>query len=204
MVAWLEAAGWLGVAMLLLVLLRPQLRPRLPVRSLTLLGWVLLALYAGFRHAWPVLGLAAVLALVELWRSVRATRTGRGAVFEVLGVDGDDEYLRHVLRVHEADIRTFNPGFVHDPFTDDICYLVLRGDETVGVVLMRDAGHRTAQIVLDYVTPRHRDLSPGESVFGPDGPFRKRGFRRMRVPQGMAAPDYERLGFRRDGDTFLL
>jgi hypothetical protein len=109
-----------------------------------------------------------------------------------------------VLRVHEGDIRRFNPEFVHDPFTDDSAYLVLKGDETVGVVLMRDAGNGTAQVLLDWVTPRHRDLSPGEFVFGPEGPFRQRGFRRVLTPPGMVEPYYERLGFRRDGDAYVL
>lgn len=202
MAAWLEVVGWLGVAVLLLALTQPQV---LRLRLVALGGCVLLALYGGLGQVWPVLGLGVALMAVNLWQVVRLKRAQHDAgAFEVLGVDGDDEYLRHVLRVHEGDIRQFNPGFVHDPFSDDISYLVLKGDETVGVVLMRDAGQRTAELVLDYVTPRYRDLSPGEFIFGPEGPFRRRGFRRVVIPQDMVEPYYERLGFRRDGDTFVL
>ncbi|HET8593609.1 MAG TPA: hypothetical protein VFM07_00065 [Intrasporangium sp.] len=202
MAAWLEAVGWLGVAVLLLALAQPRV---LRLRVVSLVGCVLLATYGALRHVWPVLGLGVVLTLVNLREFVRLKRAQHDATaFEVLGVDGDDEYLRHVLRVHEADIRQFNPEFVHDPFSDDIAYLILRGDETVGVVLMRDAGHRTAQLVLDYVSPRYRDLSPGEFIFGPDGPFRRRGYRRVLIPTDMVEPYYERLGFRRDGDAFVL
>lgn len=202
MVAWREVLGWLGVAVLLLALTQPQV---LRLRVGALVGCLLLGAYGALQHVWPVLGLGVALAVVNVWEVVRLTRDRHDAsAFEVLGVDGDDEYLRHVLRVHEADIRQFNPGFVHDPFTDDICYLVLREDETVGVVLMRDAGHRTAQLVLDYVTPRFRNVSPGEFIFGPEGPFRRRGFRRVLIPPDMVEPYYERLGFRRDGDAFVL
>ena len=123
---------------------------------------------------------------------------------EVLEVGPNDEYLRHVLRVHEADIRRFNPDFVHDPFSGDPSYLVLKGDAMVGVVLMRDLGDGRAQLLLDYVTPPYRDLSPGEFVFGPDGPFRSRGFRRVLMPPGMVDPYYERLGFTKDGDAYVL
>ena len=48
-----------------------------------------------------------------------------------------DEYLRHTLRVHGADILRFNPDFVHDPADDQDAFLVEKGDETVGVVLLR-------------------------------------------------------------------
>ena len=49
---------------------------------------------------------------------------------------------------------------------------------------MRDLGDGRAQLLLDYVTPPYRDLSPGEFVFGPDGPFRSRGFREILTPPG--------------------
>ena len=122
----------------------------------------------------------------------------------MLEVGGDDEFLRHGLRVHETDIRRHNPGFVHDPFTGDPCYLILKEDTAIGVVLMRDLGDGRAQLLLDYVTPPYRDLSPGEFVFGPDGPFRRHGFREILTPPGMVDPYYERLGFRKLGDAYVL
>jgi hypothetical protein len=54
------------------------------------------------------------------------------------------------------------------------------------------------------VTPRHRDVTPGEFVFGPEGPFRRRGFRRVLTPPDMVEPYYESLGFHRDGDAYVL
>ena len=83
-------------------------------------------------------------------------------------------------------------------------FLVQHADETVGVVLVRDAGDGVAQVELDYVTPRFRDFSPGEFVYRRSGLFLDRGFRRVLTPPGMVAPYYERLGFRRDGDAYVL
>ena len=74
-----------------------------------------------------------------------------------------------MLRVHGADILRFNPDFVHDPSeTDQDAFLVQKGDETVGVVLLRTDGE-TADVLLDYVTPRYRDFSPGEFVWRRSG-----------------------------------
>src|SRR5699024_10863153 len=106
------------------------------------------------------------LALVDLWALGRLLRQRHDSgVFTVIEVDPLDEYLRHVLRVHAADIEHFQPGFVWDGAAPGhSAYLVLREDETVGVVLVRDAGGGVAQVELDYVTPRFRDFAPGEFV----------------------------------------
>lgn len=200
--AWLEVVGWVGSAILVWSLLQTQLRR---LRVINLVGCLVLIVYNTVNQVWPMVGLNVVLAginLYYLWRMAQDAHDARA--YEVLEVSGDDEYLRHVLRVHEADVRRYNPGFVHDPFTGDPSFLVLKGDEMVGVVIVRDAGEGTAQIVLDYVTQRYRDLSPGEFVLGADGPFRKRGFRRILTPPGMVEPYYERLGFHREGDAYVL
>lgn len=199
---WLEAVGWIGSAVLVWSLLQTQLHR---LRLINLVGCVVLIGYNLAVGVWPMVGLNVVLAVINVVHLSRMSRQRHdAAAYEVLEVDGDDHYLRHVLRVHEADIRRHNPSFVHDPFTGDPSFLVLKGDATVGVVLMRDLGDGRAQLLLDYVTPPYRDLSPGEFVFGPDGPFRSRGFRRVLTPHDMVDPYYERLGFHKDGDAYVL
>jgi hypothetical protein len=101
-----------------------------------------------------------------------------------------------VLRVHEADIRRYQPDFLWDPAASgNAAFLVQRADETVGVVLVHDAGDGVARVVLDYVTPRFRDFSPGEFVWRRSGVLRDRGFRSVLTPEGMVGPYYARLGF---------
>jgi hypothetical protein len=58
--------------------------------------------------------------------------------------------------------------------------------------------------VLDYVTPRFRDFSPGEFVWRRSRLLRESGFTSVRTPASMVAPYYERVGFRREGDRFAL
>ena len=76
-----------------------------------------------------------------------------------------------------------------------------RGDETVGVVLVRDDGDGVAQVQLDYVTPRYRDFSPGEFVWRRSNVLRERGFHRVVTPADMVGAYYGRLGFERDAET---
>lgn len=199
---WWEVIGWLGSAVIVWSLLQTQLSR---LRVFNLVGAGLLVVYNLVLGVWPMVGLNIVLAGINIWYLVQASRQRHdAAAYQVLEVAGDDTFLRHVLRVHGGDILKFNPTFVHDPFVDDTAYLVLKGDETVGVVVLRDEGEGTARILLDYVTPRYRDLSPGEFVFGPQGPLRSHGVRRVIVPDDMVEPYYERLGLRRDGNTYQL
>lgn len=200
---WLEVLGWVGSAVLVWSLLQTAV---LRLRALNLVGCLVLIVYNGALGIWPMLGLNVVLAVINVihLRRLLSTRHDPQS-YTVLEVGPADEYLRHVLRVHEADVRRFNPGFVYDPGDSErAAFLVQRGDETVGVVLLRDAGHGVAQVELDYVTPRFRDLSPGEFVYRRSGLFTERGFRRVLTPPGMVEPYYERLGFRPEGTSYAL
>lgn len=83
-----------------------------------------------------------------------------------------------------------------------VAFLVVRGDETVGVVLVRRLDEGVGYVELDWVTPRFRDFTPGEFVYRRSGVFAEHGFRRLVAPTGEA--DYlTRVGFRREGDGWV-
>lgn len=199
---WLEALGWIGSAVLVWSLLQTQLSR---LRIINLVGSAVLVVYNALVGVWPMVGLNVVLAAINVWHLTQSTREKHDATaYEVLQVEGDDTFLRHVLRVHGCDILKYNPTFVHEPFGADTAYLVLKGDEVVGVIILREEQASTARILLDYVTPRYRDLSPGEFVLGPQGPLRARGIRRVLVPADMVDPYYAQLGLQRQGGAFVL
>ena len=97
----------------------------------------------------------------------------------------------------------FNPEFVHDPSATHDAFLVQKGDETVGVVLLNEEGD-AAHVLLDYVTPRYRDFSPGEFVWRRSGLLSSRGIRRVVTSPGMVGAYYDRLGFRSEGSSYVL
>lgn len=151
-----------------------------------------------------MVGMNTVLVAINAWFIVRMARERHDEqAFEVLAVTPTDEYLRHTLRVHGADILKFNPGFLYDPSSTQDAFLVQKGDETVGVVLLRESGAR-ADVLLDYVTPRYRDFSPGEFVWRRSGLLTDRGIRYVVTRPGMVGAYYERLGFRRSGEAWRL
>jgi hypothetical protein len=99
-----------------------------------------------------------------------------------------------------------NPGFSGDDAAHtDLGFLILTGAETVGLVLARNAGDRSAQVDLDYVVPRYQGFTLGEFVYRPGGPLAARGYRRVIAPPRMQnAGDYlTDVGFRPEGDAMF-
>ena len=200
---WLEVIGWAGSALLIWSLLQTRI---IRLRALNLVGCLVLIGYNGVVRVWPMVGLNVVLAVINVWYLARLLGTRHDdRVYQVLEVDTDDAFLAHILRVHAEDIARFNPYFRWGTSSAGCsAFLVLRADEVVGIMLLRAASPELAQVELDYVTQRFRALSPGEFVYRHSRLLTDRGFRQVRTPPGMLAPYYDRLGFRRDGDAYLL
>lgn len=200
--SWIDALGWFGSALLVFSLLQARI---LRLRVLNTVACVILTVFNAVLGVWPMVAMNVVLAGINLWFIARMVRErGDERAYAVLAVREDDSYLGHFLAVHGADIERFFPGFAQAPAEGRSTYLVQHGDETAGVIAVRDAGDGTAQVELDYVTPRFRDFAPGEFVFRRSGLFRDRGYARVLTAPGMVAPYYDRLGFTRDGDRYRL
>jgi hypothetical protein len=200
---WLDTLGWAGSALLVYSVMQARV---LRFRVLNLTACVVLTVFNGLLEIWPMVGMNIALAAINIWfiRKLVSERHDEKA-FQVLEVGANDEYLRHVLRVHGEDILKFQPNFVWDGAAPGrSAYLIQHGDETVGVVLIRDDGNGVAQVELDYVTQRFRDFSPGEFVWRRSGLLKEEGFRTVVTPTGMVAPYYDRLGFKQESDHFRL
>lgn len=205
MVPWLEIIGWVGSALVVFSLTQARV---LRFRWLNLAGSIIATAYNAIVGIWPFVAMNAAIAVINvywLWRLQRERHDA--AVYEVVEVAPDDAYLLHVLRTHAADIERFAPGFVAEPPPRErrSAFLVQRGDETVGVVEIGDAGGGIGVVLLDWVTKRFRDFTPGEFVHRRSGVFAAKGFDRIVVPRAARGESayLERVGFRRDGASWV-
>lgn len=200
--SWVDALGWFGSALLIYSLLQARI---LRLRILNTVACLILIVFNAMIGVWPMVAMNVVLAAINLYFIVRLLRERTDdEAYAVLPVREDDAYLTHFIAAHRADIDAFFPGFSGGVPEGRLTYLVQHGDETAGVIVVRDTGTGTAQVELDYVTPRWRDFSPGEFVFRKSGLFREHGFREVLTPPGMVSPYYERVGFSRHGDRYRL
>jgi hypothetical protein len=199
-VKWLDLVGWAGSALLVWSLLQTRI---LRLRVLNLLGCLVLIYFNGALRIWPMVGLNVVLAIINIVYMLRLISSRHDdQVYSVVEVGSGDAILAHVLQVHQSDIASFNPGFVRRP--DGLAFVIMRGDDMAGVMLVHDAGNGVAQIDLDYVTQRFRDFSPGYFVFKRSGLLKQHGFTRVHTPPGMVEPYYAKLGFRPSGDHYTF
>lgn len=203
---WVQALGWAGSSVLVFSLLQARV---LRFRLLNLVASCTLTVFNSLVHVWPMVAMNVVIAGINVVFISRLLRErGDAKVYEVVPVGPDEAYLQHFLKVQAADIRRYFPRFDASPSTGGLgpgrsAYLVERGNETVGVVVVRDDGDGVARVELDYVTPRFRDFSPGEFVYRSSGLFRGKGIRQIATPPGMVNPYYARLGFRQEGDHWV-
>ncbi|MCW2754195.1 MAG: hypothetical protein JWQ32_1606 [Marmoricola sp.] len=202
--AWLDVVGWLGSALVVYSVMQARV---LRFRVLNLAACIVLAGFNAALGIWPMVAMNAALVAINGWhiRSLLGSRLDE-ETYAVLEVGGQDEYLRHVLRIHEADILAFQPDLVwNGAEADNLAFILQRADETVGVVLVHAHGD-VAEVLLDYVTPRFRDFSPGQFVWRRSGVLAGRGFTRVITPVKMVGAYYERLGFtpRPDGSFELV
>lgn len=199
---WVEVIGWVGSILLIVSLLQTRV---LRLRVLNTVAAVVLVVFNWLIEVWPMTVMNLVIVGINLVQIARLRSANHAEGYDLLEVDPQDEYLRHLMRVHENEIRRFNPGFVYDPAAaENSAFLILRGDETAGVVLLTDSDDPgVARLQLDYVTPKYRDYTPGEFVFERSGWFAAHEYTYVVAPPSMNADDpyLARMGFAlRDGE----
>ena len=179
------------------------------MRLIAIIGCIVLLGYGLGNSLWPIVGLSLLLGMVYIYRVSQLLNRGkRSEDYHVVAISPDDDYLDYLLSRHESGIRAHEPTFDwlkdRTPASGDHAYLVVLADETVGLVLLHDAGDGLAQIELDYVLPRFRDFTPGEYVFKRSGVLRESGFTCVRTPpvNPATARYYSAIGFKRNGGYF--
>ena len=198
--SWLDVVGWAGSALLVFSLLQARV---LRFRVLNTIACTVLVFFNAMIEVWPMVAMNIVLAGINLSFIVRLLRERHDeAVFEVLRVGTEDDYLRHVLTSHGEDIHRYQPDFT-EPQAGEGAFIVIRGDETVGVVVLARDGE-TARVRLDYVTPKYRDFTPGEFVWRRSGLLNGLGFTRVVTPPNMVGAYYDKVGFRRAEGAYVL
>lgn len=200
---WLELIGWIGTVLVVVSLMQARV---LRFRWMNLVGSLVATTYNLALGIWPFVAMNLAITVINVYWITRLTRERHDdSVYEVLEVGPRDAYLQHVLRVHAADIAQSHPSFRAETGPDGdarSAFLVQRGDETVGVVIVADAGNGLGEVQLDWVTPRFRDFTPGEFVYRHSGIFADKGFTRLALVDDDAASReyYAQVGFAlRDG-----
>ena len=206
----LEVIGWVGSALIVLSVMQSRM---LRFRWMNLAGSVIATGYNAFFGIWPFVAMNAAIALISAYWLMRLYREAKDPeVYQVIPVPADDPYVLHLLHVHAADIAIHAPGFDADAGAGAgtaserrTTLLVVRGDEAVGVVAVRDKGDGVGEVELDWVKPRFRTFTAGQFVYRDSGALPAAGFRQVRLlPHGATDNEYlRRAGFRVEHDEWV-
>ncbi len=205
----LEAIGWIGSILIVWSLMQARV---LRFRWMNLAGAATATVYNAIIGVWPFAFMNLAITVIDiywLWRLYHEAHDA--AIYKVLAVDADNAFLRHVLAEHSEDIAAHEPAFDIDADAGTASggtrhtFLVVRGDEAVGVVAVRDLGGGTGLVELDWVKERFRDFTPGEFVYRESHELSQAGFDRLEVqPHARTDRDYlARVGFAPDGDRMV-
>ncbi|WP_029290318.1 hypothetical protein [Cellulomonas sp. HZM] len=196
---WLEVVGWIGSLLVIVSLMQARV---LRFRWLNLAGAAIATVYNAVIGVWPFAVMNGVITIIDIYWLAKLLRERHDdGAYEVVEVAPDDAYLAHLMRVHADDIARFRtvPGAAADA-----AFLVARGDEAVGVVLVRDEGEGVGRVDLDWVTPRFRDFTPGEFVYRRSGVFADKGYRELVHADVPGSREYlGRVGFTQAGAEWV-
>jgi hypothetical protein len=198
---WFELFGWVGSILVIVSLTQSRV---LRFRWLNLAGALIATVYNAAVEIWPFAVMNGVISVIDVYWVLRLRRERHDeATYEVIEVRTDDTLWRHLLAVHREDMARFSPDTLDPVGPDRSAFVVARGDETVGFVVVRDAGAGVGRVELDYVTPRFRDFTPGEFVYRRSGIFAAKGFSSLEHADDVASRDYlTRVGFQRVGEVW--
>ncbi len=102
----MEMLGWAGSALLIVSLLQTRV---LRLRVLNTVAAVALVLFNALIEVWPMVAMNLAIIAINTYQIVRLRSAGQAEGYTLLEVDPRDEYLRHVQRVYEHDIRRTGP-----------------------------------------------------------------------------------------------
>ena len=203
---WLEVIGWVGSILVVLSLMQARV---LRFRWMNLIGAVIATGYNAWVGVWPFAAMNAAISIIDVYWLIRLYREAHDeAAYDVVEVASGDAYFQRVVAVHASDIARSQPAFSAAAAAgeDRSAFLVVRGDETVGAVVIRDGGGGTAVVELDWVTPRFRDFTPGQFVYRDSGALPAAGFRHLTLtPHEATDTEYlRRTGFHLKGDRWEM
>ena len=152
---WLEVAGYVGSALVLVSFLMTSV---VKLRIVNMAGSLISCVYALIIGSYPLAIMNAALVLINLYFLWKIGRTKTSYVF--VDCEPGDPVLSNYLVKYRADIEKCFPG-IDLGREQNFAALLLSEDEPAGFVLgLRN--EEKLDLVLDYSLPKYRDYSLGK------------------------------------------
>ncbi|WP_300048158.1 hypothetical protein [Trueperella sp.] len=197
-----EFIGWAGSVLVIVSLMVPSIRR---FRVLNLAGSLIATIYNIYFGIWPYAAMNGVIVLIDaywLWRLTRDRDEERG--YCVLEVDAAAALPARFLDRHLPAITKAFPHFDREALSGAHVFLTLHEDEVIGLFALSADGD-TGHILIDYVTERFRDLTPGTFLYNNAELFARLTLTSVTLPVRDAADPmyFAKQGFTTRGDLLV-
>jgi len=134
------------------------------LRILNGIGAVAFAIYGLMIKAWPVFGLNAFIAVIDVYYLVEMKR--RKDYFELMKIEhpADSTYLKNFIDFYIDDIRKFMPEFDPEIIQSASVVFVLRDMMPVSLVIYSEFDDKV-EVFADYALPAYRDMQNSKYFF---------------------------------------
>jgi hypothetical protein len=173
------------------------------LRVVSLVGSLVFVIYGALLPSIPIIVTNAAVALLNIWflRKEFSPTRDLGAV----PIASDAPFLLDFLRSHDADIRSFQPGF-QPPDAGDFTLLLTRDGLPAGALIGTPEGD-VLRLKLDYVMHAYRDSRIGTWLYRSGTKvFTDAGFTTLTTVPASEAQRHYLLGVgfeQRDGELVL-
>lgn len=187
----------LGYTASFVIFISLMMKSIIKLRILNAVGCVLFTVFALKTNSIPAVVMNIGIVLIDMYYFYRMVHVKDH--FEILEVDKNNEIVRYFFNKNERELITL---FNNDAFKScDKLALYFRNNDIAGLVAYAvkdtDTG-KTADILIDFVVPKYRDLAIGRHFFINDLHFwHRQGFTTLeaRSPSETHIPYLKRLGF---------
>ena len=197
-----EFIGWAGSVFVIVSLMVPSVRR---FRVLNLLGSFIATVYNIYFGIWPYAAMNGVIVAIDaywLWRLTREVNTERG--YAVVETDPNGALVSRFVERHEESISKAFPEFSPEQLADARAFFIMHDDEVVGLFGIRPE-ESTGHIVIDFVTERFRDFTPGTFLYNNEQIFTELGVTALALPMRAATDPvyFAKQGFVDQGEMLV-
>lgn len=158
----IEGVGYLASALIVLSITQKSI---LKLRLFGFTGGVIFTVYALLIDAYPIAVVNVIGASVHAWHLRKLVRS-KNAVFRILRVEPDSEYVRRFLEFYSDEIQgRFQPEFVHEPSDSAITAFTLSDMVPAGLFIGEQRDDGSIEVKLDFVIPQYRDFTLGNYLY---------------------------------------
>lgn len=194
---WLEVIGYVAS---ILVAISLTMSSILKLRIINLIGSITFTIYGFLIEAWPVALVNLFIVFVNIYYLLKMRKGSES--FHLMEVSAGDDYLKHFLDFHKADVARYAPHFGGLIQKTDIVVFILRDMIPAGLFIGERKDDGTVRAKLDFVIPAYRDFKVGHYLFHESGCFQKHGITEIVSDSGSSVHEayLKKTGFLQGSD----